>query len=386
MNRIHALALALCPLLAACDGAGEQDRGAGGFGSETTNGIQVAASGEAGTILTARSLDRVEAPYQMRIDSTGALQWKLPPGSWAVEASLGERGILRHLALRSTDTAAKLEWLSLAEPGSLQGRVAGVPLSQDLNVWLPGLGRCVPVHADGSFRVDDVPSGPHVVRLVQGNTVLAESFGNTCDCSAIVLDPTERSFLLDDFDGANGVPHLSLLVPNSQWLVWGALVDSKLFPPDSMWLLPEPEAGAWSGRSLHAPPIKEFYGLNTTLALMFGSRGVPESESFYDLSGSDSLVFRTKGTGHLDVGFWARTEGQGRSEGAILPSYHVGDLDSAWKRVAIAWKDFLWEGGVPVGDGFRQMKLHKITFTYSSGDLWLDDIRIVGAKPSMFLR
>jgi hypothetical protein len=119
---------------------------------------------------------------------------------------------------------------------------------------------------------------------------------------------------------------------------------------------------------------------------MFGSRGVPEGETYYDLSGSDSLVFRAKGSGKLDVGFWAWTEGQGRSEGRISPSYKVGQLGSDWRRVAIAWKDFGEEGGAPLGDGFRQMKIHKITFTYASGDLWLDDIRIVGATPSMFLR
>lgn len=385
MNRIHALALALCPLLAACDGVGEQDRSAGGFGSETTNGIQVAATGEAGTILTARSLDRVEAPYQMRIDSTGALRWTLPAGSWAVQATLGERGILRHLALRTSDTAVKLGWLSLSEPGSLQGRVAGVTLSPDLNVWLPGLGRCVPVHADGSFRVDDVPAGPHVVRLVRDNTVLAESFGNTCECSAIVLDPTERSFLLEDFDGANGVSRLSLLVPNSQWMVWGALVDSKLYPPDSAWTLPGADSGAWRGRSLHAPFVNAPFGL-TTLALMFGSRGVPEAESFYDLSGSDSLVFRAKGTGSLSVELWARARNGADPATHLHPNYWIGPLDSSWRRVAIAWKDFRGDSPAPLGDAFRSLEVHKITFVYSFGDLWLDDIRIVGAKPSMFLR
>lgn len=385
MNRIHALALALCPILVACDSA-EQDRGAGGFGSETTNGIQVAGSGEAGTILTARRLDRVEAPYRTRIDSTGNLEWKLPPGSWAVQGSLGERSFQRHLILRPTDSATELEWLTLAAPGTLQGRVVGLPASPaaDLNVWLPGMGRCVPINRDGSFRFDDVPLGPYVIRLVQGNTVLAETFGHTCDCASIVLNPSDRSFLLDDFDN-DGTPRVAYLLPHSQWMVWGGLAASMLLPDGLSFAQLLTDTGAWSGRSLHAPEVKTQFG-SSTLALMFGSRGVSEGESFYDLSGSDSLVFQVKGSGRLDLELWARPKDRS-TQGVGFPHYHVGQLDSfRWQRVAISWKEFMGSDEAPLGSGFSNLEVHKVVFTYSSGDLWLDDIRIQGATPSTFLR
>jgi hypothetical protein len=278
------------------------------------------------------------------------------------------------VVLRPTDTAAELEWFSLAAPGALQGRIVGglSSPSPDLNVWLPGLGRCTPPNPDGSFRFEDVPLGPYVIRLVQGNTVLAETFGHTCDCASIVLDPSDRSFLLDDFDNG-GTPRLAYLLPNSQWLVWGGQVSSGFFPEGTPFARLLTDTGAWRGRSLHAPGVNADFG-NTTLALMLGSRGVSEGESFYDLSGSDSLVFQVKGSGHLDLELWAR------------PKDRSIQLDSSrWQRVAISWKEFTGPDEVPLGSGFSAMEVHKITFTYNSGDLWLDDIRIVGATPSTFL-
>jgi len=380
--------LSVCAfLLTSCDGLGaEQDQVAGGFGSETTNGVMVTGSSEVGTVLIARRLDRVEAPYRTRVDASGDFRLKLQPGSWGLTGQIAGKGFALNVVLDAADSAVSIGWTEFKSLETLSGRVVGLEgraAFAGLRVWLPVMGLCVPVDSQGAFRIDDLPSGPYVVRLTKDNEVLAEAFGHTGSAPEVVLNPDRDELLLDDFDDADPYPSLAALLPGTEWWAFDGLV--AIVPDDGE----RPrhfdslatDAGALSGRSLHLPS-----GLGPSAAgLGFGSCGLGSANvTYHDLSGSDSLVFYAKGSGTLSLKLWARNKTD-ENDGSS-PHFPVGVLGSDWKRYAVAWKDFHGSDEVPLGCQFKNLEVHKILFQYENGDLWLDDIRILGGTPSMFLR
>jgi len=148
------------------------------------------------------------------------------------------------------------------------------------------------------------------------------------------------------------------------------------------------DSSAWSGRSLHVrvDPSASSPSSVAEFLMVLGSRGLAGTvEDVHDFGSTDSLVFMAKGSGAATVRLWAYQKGQYPS-GQVFLERSVA-LDARWSRVALAWRDFVPQGStISVGSAFADLRLLKITWVASDADLWLDDISIPGAGPSLLMR
>lgn len=371
------------------------DRSMGGFGSETTNGVEVSGISDPSLRVTARSLDGTGSVREVVADEDGNWRMELAPGGWGISAVQNGRGMQRSVVLDSGDRPFRLGQVSLGALGALEGQ-AGAGMG-GARVELPAVGRVATVAADGSFRLDSVPTGGQLVRLRAGGSVKAEALGAAG--AVCRFDPTSKGLLLDDFDDGDDRTAVADLLGSSWWLVQSGADSGRNLTPrpvDSLgfgrYLT---DSAAWSGKSLHAtvsPAAPADSDLEAAFMMVLGSRGSPdEPEQVHDLSRSDSVVFMAKGTGTARLELWAYPKGtfspSNLGANRVLLVAPIA-LPTAWTRMAVAWRDLRLGDldGQPVGSDFARYRVLKLTWVASRADLWLDEIRIPGVLPSLLLR
>jgi hypothetical protein len=371
------------------------DRSMGGFGSETTNGVEVSGMSDPSVRVVARSLNTTVSDREAVADGDGNWRMELAPGGWGISAIRGGRGMSRNLVLDSGDHPFQLGQVSLGALHPLEGQ-AGAGMAGG-RVELPALGRVATVVSDGSFRFDSVPSGIQLVRLRVGGVVRAEALaaaGAICR-----LDPSSSDLLLDDFDDGDDRTAVADLLGSSWWLVQPGTDSGQNLTPrpvDSVGFRRYlTDSSAWSGKSLHAivsPASPDESEREAAFMMVLGSRGSPsDPEQVHDLSGSDSVVFMARGSGNARLELWAYPRGGfSSSDLAANRIFLVAPvaLSPTWTRVAVAWSDLRIGAttGPAVGADFARYRVLKLTWVASDAEIWLDDIRIPGATPSLLLR
>lgn len=362
-------------------------RQAGGFGSETTNGVWVSGVAGPGMPVAARMLDGDSRAVSAVADSDGFWSMQLPVGAWAVSGQINQSGFLQHLRVDSGDDSLTMDPVGVTPLVSFEGRFTGS--NGDEFAELPDLGREVRVQSNGSFRFDRVPQGALVLRARRNGVVAGEYLAFTGKADSF---PTaHRSLMLENFDDGDDFNSLAGYLNNTEWYSWPGLENGRKTIPaletdDRVAKLLKDTVGVWSGKSLHVQVIpNSANSIEAAFMMALGSRGAGnQTEGRVDLSGSDSLVFMAKGTGKIRVDLWAYWSAT--DDRANLSSHDIG-LSPNWVRVALAWKDLKLESSQKmIGDDFKKIRVNRIRFQVYEADLWLDDIQIPGASPLLLLQ
>lgn len=375
---------ALLALGLALVGCADPDRVAGGSSYETENAVAarfLTPDGipAAGALVRARPLEWVDGgssqqPPDLRTDKDGRCTLRLGPGAWRLEARLS--GFVAVGEVPSLRRGLDLGSVRLTRPGSLFGRA--VPGSR---VGVSGLQHQAVVNSEGYFQFDSLPQGVHVLRQV-GSQARAFAFAEAGLSRDAGLLRTEipGQILLDDFeDGDTRLRHGAWT--GGGW--WWVDADSGVnLSPDGVSDKPERAilADGEGGKVLHVSAAFPVGAPSTSWAQsghdFVGTRPL-------DLSGLVSIRFRARGIGTLAVLVHLES-----ATPAQVPRAEVV-LDSVWREFEIpvarlqppAWS------GVVLDSATRSQRLRSAVglswSMSSSGDLWLDDVRLVGPSSSL---
>lgn len=380
MTTRHAL-LALGMALVGCS---DPDRVAGGSSYETENAVAarfLASDGTpaAGASVRARPLDWVdgaarELPADLRTDTDGRCTLRLGPGAWRLEARLA--GSVAVVEVPSVRRGLDLGSVQLSGPASLFGR--GLPGSR---VGVSGLQHQAVVNAEGYFQFDSLPQGVHVLRQL-GSQARAFAFAEAGLSRDAGLLRTEipGQILLDDFeDGDTRLRHGAWTGGGWWWVDADTGVN---LSPDGVSASPERAvlADGSGGKVLHfAAAFPD--GAPATSWAQTGHDFVGDRP--LDLSGLESIRFRARGIGTVAVlvNLQDATPSQ-------VPRAEVV-LDSTWREFEIPvtlLQPPSWSGVVLDAASRSQALRRAVGLTWSlssSGDLWLDDVRLVGPSASL---
>lgn len=379
-----------------------------GAASETTNGIVLEGRllGPDGSA-AARASVELSAPESDSVfsrdvtDDSGAYSLRAPgPGRFVVRTVSDSLGISRWLSVGAT-ARQMVEPLKQSKLRRLSGRVvlqgADVPAPEFLVVRVPGTGRLARVRRNLTWVVDSIPEGWHLVRVVDSSgSVLGEAMASTYD--QLSLDSTggclvavsrRVSTLLDDFEADEGQGRLTRLLDGSWWGRWNdtsALYDSARTWAGTTGLATADSA--WSGRSLVADmrvgsPISGHPELvrSAGLQLKIGGREDLDSQSvWFPLARFDSVVFMAKGNSTVALHLVARS----RLDRSLKGNFRIEfQTTSGWRRFAFAPSQFQADSGL-AWDASDIRELRWVA--RQSTRLRLDDIELVGVRPSQLLR
>lgn len=367
----------------ALTGCTAPDRSAGGSSYETENAVAVRVVGPDGTP-AGRVPVRVRAsgwlpgdPFGSALDTwtdeAGQLSFTLPTGAWRLEA-LGPQG--RAVAdIPSGRTTTDLGTLSLAPPATVSGRA-------EPGTWVgaAGLQRMALTNASGWFHLDSIPAGRHVLHQIgsAARAFVALAPASRVDAGRLRADSAGQIFLDDFEDGDSRLRHGPWT--GGGW--WWVDADSGVnLAPDSVRHLPVRAvfADGGGGKVFHVSAAFPAAAPATTWAqcgVDFGIRPL-------DLSTLGSIRFRARGIGKatLIVNLEGATPAQ-------VPQATFA-LDSVWHEIDIpvtALQPPTW-GAQALDAATRTALLRKATgLTWSlsaSGDIWLDDVRLVGPSPAL---
>ncbi|MBK8801826.1 MAG: hypothetical protein IPN71_07170 [Fibrobacteres bacterium] len=389
MKSNSCLLLLVCFLLS-CGKSSDAPVAAGGFGSETTNGIQVRGQSEPGLVLTARRLDGSGDTTAIRANSvTGTWEATLAAGEWLILAQSGDKAFARYLGVSAKDTLLLLGQLFTSPRSTVFGRVQG-PLP-GMRVVVEGTDRSVDVAADGTFGLDRIAQGTYLVSLMQGSKLVQRRIYATS--TFLEFDPGDPSLLLGSFDDEMNLNPLDPLLAGG-WRLDGdeSLVDSAGQSPD-FWVddwLQSQGALEEPGKSLHLRLWWSIDADTTRRARVvydFGGRWgttiTSISDELYPIFRSDSLVFWAKGDGPLAVQVGLEPTPPDTLDLRFAMKDVV--LTTQWKRYALSWSGFVLDG-IPLGAGFRQHRAAEIAFSVGAGNFWLDKVAITPASPDIFWR
>lgn len=364
-------------------GCGEPDRSAGGSSYETENAVSARlvtpdGSPATGVLIRARPLawlsgDTTGIPDDLRTDRDGRFRAPLGSGAWRLEARTS--GLVAVLDVPAGRTNPDFGTLRLSRPAALFGRA--LPGSV---VAVSGLAHLDTTDSAGYFQLDSLPPGVHVLRQVgSGARAFALAVAGLTRDVGVLRAEAPGQILLDDFeDGDSRLRHGAWTGGGWWWMDADSGVN---LSPDGVGADPERAilADGEGGKVLHVSAAFPADADPTRWAQCghdFGTRPL-------DLSGLVSIRFRARGIGTVGVlvNLAAATPAQ-------VPQASVV-LDSLWKDYEIPVSDLqlpAWSG-VVLDAATRTDRLRQaVGLTWSlntSGDLWLDDIRLVGPSSSL---
>lgn len=364
-------------------GCGNPDRSAGGSSYETENAVAARfvrpdGSPAARALVRARPLDWLEGEpadpsLDVLTDSDGRFLLDLAAGPWRLEAR--QEGVVAVLDVPARQHDLDMGTVRLSLPSSIVGRA-----SAGSHVGVSGLQHHAQVDPGGYFRLDSLPPGVHVVRQIGSGARAFVSSGEGRSTDAGVLrTETPGQILLDDFeDGDSRLRHGAWTGGGWWWLDADSGVN---LSPDSVGAKPERAifADGGGGKVFHfsaAFPANADPSSWAQCGHDFGTRPL-------DLSGLVSVRFKARGIG--TVGVLVNIDS---ATPAQVPQTLVV-LDSVWKEFEVpvsalqlpSWSD------VVLDSTSRALRLRRaVGLTWSlnaSGDLWLDDVRLVGPSSSL---
>jgi len=364
-------------------GCGDTERTAGGSSYETENAVQARVllpdgSPARAAQVRARPLgwlagDSTNSRIDTVADSAGRLSLILPSGAWRIEARLA--GTVAVLDVPSRRTPGLVRDIRLDAPTAVAGRA-----TPGAWVGVSGLQHRVLADPRGSFFLDSLPAGVHVLHQI-GSTARAfasTEAGRTTNAGPL-LSETSGEILLDDFEDGDA------LLRHAPWTgggTWRVDADSAVnLSPDG--LSSQPERAIFDdgngGKVLHvsaAFPDNAPAAIRARCGLAFATRAI-------DLSTLASVRFRTRGIGTTEVQLLLDSGATPYLQATVV-------LDSVWRVVDVPVANFQ----PPAGSGptldaaARSLLLRRATglrwtLQPTIGDLWLDDVRLVGPSTSV---
>lgn len=405
MKRLCGIWLAVLLVFLGC----AEERLAGkGAASETTNGIVLegrlfgpdgSAAARVAVALSDPATDSVFS--QVLTDDSGTYSLQAPrPGRFVVRTSTESLGISSWLSVGSAGRQS-VEPLKQAKLRRLSGRVVlqgdGLPSASALVVRVPGVRGVARVRQNLTWVFDSVPEGWHLVRVVDSSgRIFGEAMASTYD--QLSLDSTggcmvavseQAATVLDDFEADEGQGRLVKILDGAWWGRWNDT--SALYDSARTWTgtagLTTAES-AWSGKSIKAEmlvgsaiPGHPELNRSAGLQLKIGGREDLDSQSvWYDLSRIDSIVFMAKGNSAMELHLVARSKSDPSRKGNLRVDFQPF---GQWQRFAFAPTQFQADSNL-AGSAVQIRELRWIV--RKSAQVWLDDIELVGVRPSQLLR
>jgi len=364
-------------------GCGSEDRSAGGSSYETENAVTATLrlpDGRPATraVVRARPLgwlsgQPVDSSFDLRSGSDGRIALRLPAGAWRLEAR--QEGLVALLEVPAQRNALDLGPALLAAPVSIVGRA-----TPGATIGASGLQHHAVVDAGGGFRIDSLPAGLLVLRErgTSARAFVEAKAGEVRDAGILRADSAGQIFLDDFEDGDSRLRHGAWT--GGGW--WWVAADSGInLSPDGADRDPSLAvfADGGGGKVFHfsaAFPAGADATAWAQCGVDFGTRPL-------DLSGLVAIRFRARGIGSTTV-----VVNLDAATPAEVPQASFA-LDSLWKEFEIpvaALQLPSWSGST-LDSAARVQCLRRATgLTWSrasSGDIWLDDIRLVGPSPAL---
>jgi hypothetical protein len=367
----------------ALTGCGTAERSAGGSSYETENAVAARivrpdGTPASGTLVRARPLvwlegDSFDSSLDQRTDTEGRIRMNLPSGVWRLEAR--QNGVVAVIDIPAQGRLPDLGTVHLASPASVMGRAE--PGSR---VGVGGLQQLAEVDAGGFFHFDSLPAGVHVLRQIGS---LARAFvqaqsGQPLDAGILRVDSAGQ-ILLDDFEDGDARTRYGAWTGGGWWWVSGSV--GVHLSPDGVETKPARAVFADGGGGNVFHVSADFPANADTSAR--ARCGVDLGPTPIDLSTLTSVRFRARGIGAVTL--YVNSDSAAPSE---IPQASA-ILDSVWKDFEIP----LSRLRAPSGSGraldsaARLQQLRRsVGLSWSlaaSGDLWLDDIRLVGPSTNV---
>lgn len=358
---------------------------AGGYGSETTNGVTLSGFTEPNATITFRPATalREDLPrsYRLSADSQGYWEYNLEPSGWLMQVESDSAGFVRNFVVKKSDSLLDLGVLSVEPLLNVQGTVVA---EGPLEVVLYGIARKATVNANGQFTFTDLPQGRYVASIQRSGKEIAQSILIAQNGVNVELSLANGGLMLENFEAENQGSLLQNLFGSSFWLFWPDTFRGNIVIPmteawDTSVLLTD--SLAYNGKSLHviADVNEQDPMAEVGLLYVLGSRGLPgEIENVHDLSLSDKLRFMCKGTGRVVVRLWANLKTNPREQ---LYLEQEIELNADWSEVSLLWREFTLNG-TPIGEQWADYEILKITWVIrQDSDFWLDNIQIPDLEP-----
>lgn len=363
-------------------GCASPDRSAGGSSYETENAVAIRVvfpdgTPAAGALARARPsawMDSAgsDAGIDLRADASGRIEIPLGAGAWRIELRADGLAAMADVV---EGGRGDLGTVALAPTGRIAGRT--VPGAR---VGCAGLGHGALAGSDGRFLIDSLPAGRHAIRAF-GSTARAFATvgaGATIEAGILHADTAGR-ILVDDFEDGDSRAWYGAWTGRGWW--WVAADSVVHLSPDGVSNLPSLAviADGAGGKVLQFAADFPAGAPATTWAQC----GVDFGPRVLDLSGLVSVRFRARGIGavallvNIDSASWDQ-----------VPRATV-QLDTVWREYEIRASSLQLpaSSGSVLDSAGRAARLRKavgLTWSLSaSGDLWLDDVRLVGPSPSL---
>lgn len=364
-------------------GCGTAERSAGGSSYETENALHARllhpdGSPAARALILARPLgwldgDSAVLPEDRLTDDSGRFTIRLTSGPWRLEARLA--GSVAVVEVPASRRVPDIGTFRLSRPSSLFGRA--IPGSR---VAVSGLDHETVVDGEGYFHLDSLPPGLHVLRQVGTSArAFAQAISGQSRDVGVLRSEVPGEILLDDFeDGDSRLRHGPWTGGGWWWLDADSGVN---LSPDSVGAKPARAiiADGAGGKVFHVSAAFPADADATSWAQCghdFGTRPL-------DLSALVSIRFRARGIGTLGV-----LVNIDSATPAQVPQASIV-LDSVWKEfdVPVSSLQLPSWSGVVLDSAARADRLRRaVGLTWSlngSGDIWLDDVRLVGPSTSL---
>jgi hypothetical protein len=270
---------------------------------------------------------------------------------------------------------------------SFHGHLSGGDFGGD-EICLEATSRCEAVSASGDYSIAGLPEGVFhpVLRRTATNAVVdlgTYTITPMGDPRRDTLYFRPDSLLLDDFEDGDRFGAIRSLFGTGQWWLFAQRATS--FPATPEDIPVRIETGGPSGKALRISVT----ATDTAPVLLLGidlGAGVDAVDSqrvFVDLSQSNSIRFRVKGTGSIKVMLQSKRVLQLGDE---LHLHAVVPLSGAWQEISIpssSMRPFTSSLAAQEGLTFAQAssRVGAVFFQFeATGDYWLDDVRLVGPQ------
>jgi len=357
---------------------GGPDRSAGGSSYETENAVAARivrpdGTPASGTLVRARPVawlegDSFDSSLDQRTDAEGRIQTQLPPGAWRLDVRQG--GVVAVIDVPALGRIPDFGTVHLGAPASVMGRS-----EPGARVAVSGLPGSTVVDAGGFFHFDALPAGIHVLRQI-GTTArafLSAEAGQSLDAGILRTDSAGEIFL-DDFEDGDARSRFGAWTGGGWWWISGS--PGVHLSPDGVDTKPGRAvfADGGGGNVFH---VSADFPANADTSLR-AQCGVDLGPSPVDLSALVAVRFRARGIGIATIHVNSEAiPTSGNPQASVA-------LDSTWKEFEIPLSSLhpaSWTGTALDSASRLQMLRRSVGLTWSlsaSGDLWLDDIRLIG--------
>jgi hypothetical protein len=260
---------------------------------------------------------------------------------------------------------------------ALTGRIAGSTIPGD-TVESLHRGRQTVADPHGRFLLDSLPMGIHVLhgRASGGRAYVLLRDSGTAS-SGMLRPEIPGEILLDDFEDGDSRNRYGAWLGDGWW--WISAAPAVQLQPTGIIQFPARSLVVESSGNTSLHFSAAFTGTSTS---EWAEAGVHLGSAPYDLTGLTSIRFRAKGNGTLTVRLVTDGADAGQNIEASTP------LDGTWRDCELPISAFqlpAWSGS-SVDSAGRLTKLRRCTGLawafIADADLWLDDVRLIGASPS----